>query len=780
MAARFDINRINLRAWFKNHTILKSRLTISTKILFIWATTIIAALALVAILFQFLLSRYNETIAKEQLTSAYISLNQQLDRHMVEMISKADSLATRENIINSMNFISKYQNKSKYDAIAFDGERKRLALQLAETTTDYTEIILYDRDQDISALKYCDPDDTNHVAITSYLNGKPVLLSALEGTINFKKSALWDGLHVYNKAPNIMDLSLSERDGTIHADVLSSIVRGVITGNHEIVGMVQIGDNISKYVAVTISPLIGLPANLYSKSQIENLLLSLDEKDNSLKNSLDELSENKTNLWVETTTHYWNIHPLSLQDGFTAYISITVDKSSLNLQFSTLMDSVFLVMFIMILFLLSIGIWFIQRIITQPVQMLLDGVQQISDGKYDALKLINSHDELGSLARSFETMAKEVQIREKKLADILGLAPEGIVAINETFKITLFNRGAERVFGYNAKEVLGMPLNILLPKRFRDGHNKHIKLFDASEIAYSKMGRRGEILGLHKSGEEFPAAASISKLTVDTEKVYTVLIQDITERKNAEAALVSAKLDAEMANESKSHFLASMSHELRTPLNAIIGMSDMIKGEYFGDLNEKYREYAGDIVHSGEHLLSLVNELLDISTIEAGKQELKKENLSVRTMVDDCFKIVKIRAEQNNVSLHQNIPDALPTLVADMQAVRKVLLNLLSNAVKFMPEGGKVDVSASEDSAYIIIAVKDDGPGIPKDKISGLMKPFARLEDNAHKAVEGWGLGLAISKSLMDMHGGTIRIESVEGKGTTVFVSFPKKTLTAN
>lgn len=753
---------------------MTSKLTLSRKILFVWTITIVAALASTAILFHFLLSSYNETIAKEQLSSSYISLNQQLSGHMAEMVSLAESLATREDVINSMNFISKYQNKRNYDAIAFDGEKKRLANQLSEISTDYTEISFYDWDQEIMALKYCDPGNTNHFAITSYRNGKPTLFSRVENKTNFLKTSLWDDFHIYKKIPKITGLNLSETKGPIHGDIVVPIIRGKEKDDKNTVGMVHIGDNLSKYVSVVISPLIGSPAELYSREQIENILSPFKDELGALEKTLDSLSQGQDSLFFETTTHYWNVYPFSFQKGLTAYITLTIDKKGLDSQFNTLMTSALWVIFIMVIFLLPMGVWFIHRIITHPIQMLLDDVKHVSGGEYDTIESSNNNDELGSLARSFETMAKEVQIREKKLADILELAPEGIIAINEHFKITLFNKGAERVFGYRAKEVLGKSINILLPKHFRKDHNKHIKSFDATEESYSRMGRRGEISGLHKNGEEFPAAASISKLVVGNEKVYTVLIQDITERKNAEEAILSAKLDAEMANESKSHFLASMSHELRTPLNAIIGMSDMIKEQYFGDLNDKYKEYAGDIVHSGEHLLSLVNELLDISTIEAGKHTLNIQSFSIEAMVKDCIKIVKLRASQKEISLNYDIPKTLPPLEADKQAVRKVLINLLSNAIKFMPQGGTVDVLATEDDTHIIIVVKDNGPGIPKDKISDLTKPFARLESNAHKAVEGWGLGLAISKSLMEMHGGTIKIESVVGEGTSVSISFLK------
>ncbi len=250
---------------------------------------------------------------------------------------------------------------------------------------------------------------------------------------------------------------------------------------------------------------------------------------------------------------------------------------------------------------------------------------------------------------------------------------------------------------------------------------------------------------------------------------------DVTGSYSAERQLRSAKEEAELASRAKSDFLANVSHELRTPLNAIIGFSEIIKDQLFGPMgNQRYREYAIDIHDSGTHLLSLINDILDLSKIEAGKFELHEEPIDLEAATKASFRIMRDRAEEAGVVLTLDFPAQTPRLRADPRAVKQILLNLLSNAVKFTDAGGQVSVEARMlGSGGLRVQVKDTGIGIAEEDIAKAMAPFGQVDSSLSRKYEGTGLGLPLTRRLVDLHGGCLTLASKAGQGTSVTIDFP-------
>ena len=239
------------------------------------------------------------------------------------------------------------------------------------------------------------------------------------------------------------------------------------------------------------------------------------------------------------------------------------------------------------------------------------------------------------------------------------------------------------------------------------------------------------------------------------------------------------KTRAEEANQAKSKFLANMSHELRTPLNAIIGFSEIMESAMFGPLGAaKYTEYSRDIRESGQYLLDVINDILDMSKIEAGSVHFSPETVELDQILADSLRVVGGRASEKRLTLNSQIAPGI-TLHADRRALKQIALNLLSNAVKFTPDGGAVTVRGRTRGGMVTIAIEDNGIGIPKDALHKLGRPFEQVESQLTKRHQGSGLGLAIAKSLVEMHGGAMRIRSVLGSGTTVVVRLPLRIPTA-
>ncbi len=291
-----------------------------------------------------------------------------------------------------------------------------------------------------------------------------------------------------------------------------------------------------------------------------------------------------------------------------------------------------------------------------------------------------------------------------------------------------------------------------------------------------KVAQRVTYRAHHKEGRDVWLEASIRTIFDAEGKISEIIAvaRDVTERWEIEESLKAAREKAEAASSTKSMFLANMSHELRTPLNAIIGFSDIMREEMFGPVGcEQYTDYTRLIHESGQFLLDLINDILDMSKIEAGKYDLFIEEVDLETVVKNCVRIVEPRADPGAIAFSCKIDDDLPFIPADERAVKQILLNLLSNAVKFTPKGGTIEVRAERRDGAAWVCVSDNGCGIPAAAIPRLANPFEQVRPQAGPTQAGTGLGLALVKSFVELHGGVLSIESVEGEGTSIAFTLP-------
>lgn len=391
--------------------------------------------------------------------------------------------------------------------------------------------------------------------------------------------------------------------------------------------------------------------------------------------------------------------------------------------------------------------------------------------------------------------------REQRLANLVEGSLQGII-IHRHHRPLFCNAAFASIYGYDsAEEVLAEPdlLHLVAPEE-RENSIRLCRLADSE----TELNRFARVRNLTRSGFPLWVELRARRIDWDGRPALQMTVVDVTKRKHFEDELIaskeileqqatslsslaadletaraeaeSARKAAEQASRAKNHFLATMSHELRTPLNAILGFSEIIAEEAFGPSGvPQYADYAQDINSSGRHLLELINDILDIAKIEAGKLEIQPDHLDLREILESCRRLSAVKARERNLQLEIDMAPGAQMVYADMRALKQILFNLLSNAIKFSERDGKILLSARrcEDDA-VEIAVEDHGIGIPDNQLDHIFEPFHQLDNSYNRGSGGTGLGLALVKALTELHGGTIRLHSQSGVGTSVRLTFPR------
>jgi PAS domain S-box-containing protein len=365
---------------------------------------------------------------------------------------------------------------------------------------------------------------------------------------------------------------------------------------------------------------------------------------------------------------------------------------------------------------------------------------------------------------------------EFRFASIVDIAADAIISVDEDQVITLFNQGAERIFGYKGSEVIGQPLDLLLPTDAHEVHREHIRQFARMGMLARRMGERSEVRGRRKNGEVFPAEASISQIDIEGRRVFTAVLRDITERRAAEQerarlleAEQAARTAAETALRTRDEVLAVVSHDLRNPLS-VIDMCAASLADRLPAGDEGARSLVRTIESSTEWMNRLIEDLLDVARVEAGRLALERQPHDLVRVISEATVMLEPLIAEKSLTLREDLPEHLPRANVDARRVVQVLENLVSNAVKHTPPGGEIQIHAESVNGEVRIVVRDTGSGIPAEHLPHLFDRFWQARD-ARRG--GAGLGLAIAKGIVEAHGGRIWVESSLGAGSTFGFSLP-------
>lgn len=373
----------------------------------------------------------------------------------------------------------------------------------------------------------------------------------------------------------------------------------------------------------------------------------------------------------------------------------------------------------------------------------------------------------------------ELKSRIAEMRTIIDTATDGVVLIGRDGAIRSISRPAEALFGFDSDEVTGKPFASLFAIESQRAARDYLSGLSEPGVA-SVMNDGREVIGREAQGRFIPLFMTIGRLPNDSG--FCAVVRDITQWKRAEEDLTQARAVAERASSQKTDFLARISHEIRTPLNAIIGFSELMVDEKFGPVaNDRYRDYLRDINRSGNHVLDLVNDLLDISKIEAGQQEMDYEAVSLNDTLGETVAMMQPQANRERVIIRSSFASRLPEVVADLRSVRQIALNILSNAIRYTQAGGQVIVStAYETSGDVVMRVRDTGIGMSQAEIEQALKPFKQINALKRGRGDGTGLGLPLTKAMVEANRARFTITSTPGEGTLVEVGFPSTRVLAD
>lgn len=779
------------------------KLKLKNKLFIFWFGSLISTLLLIGLLFQYMLTELYRENAEKEISQAFNTLKGQIQDRMSRTQQLAKHFASREEIGASLNLISNYEDINNYQAILFDVEKRSLATQVGQfiqsNGLDYA--FLHDDESKLTAMAIRS-NDVITLIHTSYENGDRKFMQSKLGDDDYAlMSAMPDevmGIH-----RTFQNSTLSSRlisvDGKLQIESIANVSLG---SNEQSQGMASV-----HFVDVLDDSFF---SNVLTRFNVEFRLDFPEELPTGAKDPASELDldNNASVKWVPYSSgeHFVGKVLVPLDSSKNALLTINQQKSSLFSALSLFINAMLIAVGFVVFILAPLGILYLQKIITTPLAQLVDGIRSLRRIGSDKEINTDSQDELSFLADSAKTMTQEIADRESELREsearvrlIMDSAAESIYGIDFGGSCTFVNQACLDMLGYSdSAELLGVNMHDLIHHTYPDGTPYPIESSYIYRALKEESGTHNDQEVLWRKNGSFFAAEYWSHPIFREEKCLGAVVTflDITQRKKAEdlqknyqvelekqvaertAELEKKAADLVQATNLKSEFLANMSHELRTPMNSIIGFTGRVIKKSADKLEPRQLSNLHTVERNAHHLLGLINGLLDLSKIEAGKMEAHAESFELAPLIYEVFSLTGSMLEEKPIELITDLSEDSIILNTDSIKLKQILVNLVSNAMKFTHEGS-ITISAERLSVVsgadprISIRVIDTGVGMDDSAIQYIFEAFRQVDGSMTRKVGGTGLGLAIVRSFTDLLGGAITVESEEGVGTQFELVIP-------
>ena len=789
-----------------------SRFSVRYKLLTILLLSVVGALLLSGVWLSIYVEDYETEFKHREFDNVFLDISNNIISTKSQLSTQIEQFVLDEELVASLHIIAKYQDVENYQPLIFDQEKIKTLdkIHWFMATANASSIRLYDTKMNLVSFYQNSGAEQGFV---SFNKSKPIIKASYDfggawGEVDGRK---YEHLLRYEISGATSQTLYRFGDANeIIVEHIAPVVRTLFNNKRELVGYV-VSSARMKFDDLFYSS-TELRFDIYNKEDIEKKFASVSQAElqafaPDIFSRIDAYNQSHTYVNDE---RLFAFRLFSLSDTDFKYLAVSVDYGLITQRIRNIQYVLGLLLVISALLVIPLALYISRMYFSRPIEQLVDVANSIKTGDYNRKIEIDTEDEFKLLASAFQDAFQVIDKREKSYIDLHSQLEGKVEARTLSLKREIVEKQkAEKLLLYS-KAILQMVINSIpqyifwkdVAGRYMGCNSRYANyvgyehsdelenktdaelnlkipdVLDRNKLEQEVVSNRHPVLHDMRvidspDGSRTYFEANIIPLRESEDKLLGILgtYEDVTQRINFENKLIEAKETSEEASRSKSEFLSRMSHELRTPMNAILGFAQLLQLESEIIENSEYKDWVDEIMSAGNHLLELINEVLDLSSIESGKEQLECTSVFLNEIVDKAISIVTPLTNSNNVTINNYIEfDAY--IDANELKLKQVLLNLLSNAIKYNKPSGQVDIHAVPEFDKLKIIIRDTGPGIEQDNISKLFSPFERL-DKIYSGIEGTGIGLTVCKRFIEAMGGEIGVDSVIGQGSSFWFTLP-------